>query len=504
VVPLRFGSGSRQKILEAWSMEKCIVSTTIGAEGLEYGADVNLAIADGSEAIVAEVVKGLTDPQFRDRLRFGGRHVARTCHDPRTVARIYEDALREIVAHKAAANEPMRVVLDMRWMVPGLAGGLEQLARAFLERLVAIDHYNHYTAIVPARTRHDMPRASNLRVLSLDSAGSLVRRLTGRFRRAMHARLRLDDWRSPEVMNLQFLRSLDAEIAYSFPGYIHPDLFPLRHVLVIPDIQHEYFPEFFSPQALAERRRLFGDSIGRADHLCAISEFTRQSLIERLGIEPERVTTLHLAAHPRFGPASNPDDDRATLGRHGLERGRYLFFPAHTWHHKNHRAALAALRILRDRHAQTPLLVCTGGPREAQPAIEAQIREAGLDAQVRFLGYCPAADLPALYRGAACLVFPSLFEGFGMPVLEAMACGCPVVCSGTTSLPEIAGTAALLVDPTDPAALAAAVASILASPELAADLSSRGIRQASRFSWQRHTLEAIGVLYAVHRKLRVL
>jgi glycosyltransferase involved in cell wall biosynthesis len=503
VVPLRFGSGSRQKILEAWSMEKCIVSTTIGAEGLEYGDDVNLAIADGPEPTVAKVVQALTDPQFRDRLRLGGRHVARTSHDPRAVALIYESALRELVADRAAADRPMRVVLDMRWMMPGLAGGLEQLARAFLDRLVAIDHYNHYTVIVPARTRHDMPRASNLRVVSLDSAGSLARRLIRQAGRAAHARLRLDNWRSPEVENLQFLRSLDAEIAYSFPGYIHPDLSPLRHVLVIPDIQHEYHPEFFSEQAVAERRRLFADSIGRADHICAISEFTRQSLIDRLGVAPDRVTTLLLAAHARFGPVSNPDDDRAILDRHGLERGRYLFFPAHTWHHKNHRAAIAALRILSDRHGPT-LLVCSGGAREAQPAIDAQIREAGLEAQVRFLGYCPAADLPALYRGAACLLFPSLFEGFGMPVLEAMACGCPVVCSNTTSLPEIAGTAALLVDPTDPEALAAAVSSILTSPELAADLSARGIGQASRFSWQRHTVEAIGVLYAVHRRVRGL
>jgi glycosyltransferase involved in cell wall biosynthesis len=501
VVPLRFASGSRQKILEAWCMEKCVVSTTVGAEGLDFQDGVNLAIADASDSMASTVVLGLSDPAFRDRLRLGGRDVARTRHDPGSVARTYESALREVVDARTKADEPMRVVLDMRWMVPGLAGGLEQLARSFLERLVELDHYNRYTVIVPARIRYDVPRASNLRVVSLDSAGAAGRRLMWRIGRAAQFRLRLDDWRSPDVVNLRFLRSLDAELAYSFPGYIQPDLHPLRHVLMIPDIQHEYFPEFFSEHALRERRRLFADAIGRAEHLCAISEFTRRTLIEKLGVRPDNVTTLLLAAHPMFEAAPGPAD-RQTHARHGLESGRYLFFPAHTWHHKNHRAAIAALALLRDRHGHTPLLVCSGGAREAQPAIEAQIREAGLERHVRFLGYCPAPELPALYRGAACVVFPSLFEGFGMPVLEGMACGVPVVCSNTTSLPEIAGDAALLVDPADPAALAAAIHAVITTPSLSADLAARGVEQASRFSWHRHTLDAIGVLHAVHCKLR--
>jgi glycosyltransferase involved in cell wall biosynthesis len=338
--------------------------------------------------------------------------------------------------------------------------------------------------------------------VSLDSAAAIGRRFVRRVRQAALARLRLDDWESQDVLALRFLRSLDAELAYSFPGYIHPDLYPLQHVLMVPDIQHEYFPEFFSEQAVAERRRLFGDSIRRAAHICAISEFTRQSLIERLNVAPDRVTTVALAAAPIFRTTTDADADRAIWQRYGLERAGYLFFPAHTWHHKNHRAAIAALRIVFDRRGRAPQLVCTGGPREAQPQLEAQIREAGLGSHVRFLGYCPQPDLPALYRGAAALVYPSLFEGFGMPVLEAMACGCPVVCSNTTSLPEIAGDAALLVDPSDPGALADAIESILTAPGLADELVARGLVQAAKFSWQRHALEAIAILHGVHRSLR--
>jgi glycosyltransferase involved in cell wall biosynthesis len=503
VVPLTYGSGSRQKILEAWSIERCVVATTVGAEGLYYKDGVHLAIADGAGRMAATVARALIDQPFRDGLRHAGRQIAVTHHDPATSAAKYYGAVYATAAEKAALSEPMRVVLDMRWMMPGLAGGLEQLARAFLNELIAIDRFNRYVAILPARSRYDFPfdRSRTIRPVCLDSASAYLRRALRRLNRSVHARLHLDDWQTPDVLNLQWLHAMDVEIAYSFPGYIHPDLQPLRHVLIVPDIQHEFFPEFFSEAAVAERQRLYGDSIRRADHICAISEFTRQSLIDRLGTPPERITTVPLAADAIFSPVASPRD-AATLGKYTLESGGYLFFPAHTWHHKNHRAALAALRILRDKHGLTPELVCTGGPREAQALLDREIEAEHLP--VRFLGYCERAELPILYRNAACLVFPSLFEGFGMPVLEAMACGCPVVCSSTTSLPEIAGDAAVLVDPLDHETLADGLAAVLRSSDVRADLSVRGVRQAARFSWRRHTAEAVRVIHRVHQELRTI
>jgi glycosyltransferase involved in cell wall biosynthesis len=284
------------------------------------------------------------------------------------------------------------------------------------------------------------------------------------------------------------------------PGYIHPDLHSLRHVLVVPDIQHEYLPEFFPDGALEERRRIYGDAIRRADHICAISEFTRKTLIERLGVDPTRVTAIPLAAGPAFGPRD--DGDRERLSRHGLASGTCLFFPAHTWHHKNHRVAIEALRILRDRHGLRPPLICTGEAREAQPALEASVASAGLSSQVRFLGYLPERDVAALYRGAAAVFFPSLFEGFGMPVLEAMASGCPVVCSDATSLPEIAGGAAVLCQPRDPEAFAEALARVLKDAELRADLKRRGFDRAAMFSWEKFTRETLAVFRRVHDATR--
>ncbi|MFL5801413.1 MAG: glycosyltransferase [Roseiflexaceae bacterium] len=506
VVPLRYGSGARQKILEAWSMEKCVVSTTIGAEGLEYQDGANLVIADDPAALAGAVIRAIREPKLRDRLRHAGRAVAVAAHHPQRIAADYYRQIQALVAEKAQQDVPMRVALDMRWMIPGVAGGIENLARSFMQQLIALDRSNAYTAILPARCRcdFDLRGHDNISVVSRDSLAVYTERVIQQVLRTVHRRLHLDYWKSPEVANLLFARSLDAEIVYSFPGYIFPDVHSLRHVLMVPDIQHEFFPEFFADGALEERRRLYDDAIRRADHICAISEFTRQTLIERLDVAPEKVSAIPLAADPIFTSCAPPEVDRARLQQYGLQPGSYLRFPAHTWHHKNHRIAITALCILRDKHGLTPTLVCTGGAREAQPAIDQQIAESGLQNQVRFLGYVPHGDLPALYRGAAGLLFPSLFEGFGMPVLEAMACGCPVVCSSTSSLPEIAGDAALLTDPADAEAFADAIARLLRDEDLRAELRQRGLHQAAHFSWRRHTLETIGVFYRVHRQLREL
>src|SRR5262249_32817773 len=149
--------------------------------------------------------------------------------------------------------------------------------------------------------------------------------------------------------------------------------------------------------------------------------------IERLGISPERVTTTHLAADPIFHPRSvGRGDHRRVLDKHGLPSGEYVLFPGNTWPHKNHEAAFQALRVLREVYGLDPLLVCTGSPKGAHRDLLAKIGDAGLDSRVRFLGYVPMMDMPGLYEGATALVFPSLFEGFGIPLLEAMWCDCPI------------------------------------------------------------------------------
>jgi len=504
VVPLRFGSGMRNKILEAWAMEKCVVSTCIGAEGLDYKDGVNILIADTAEAMAERTVQAIRDPGLRDQIRAKGRDLVASEHHPELLARKYYQAISAVVREKQQFGDPMSVVIDLRWMMPGVAGGIENLSRSFLHHLLDLDRFNRYKVLVPTEARYDFDLRAHANFTMSTPRGRRHdwQRLLWYATSLAHSRLKLRYWRSPEVETLRQAQALDAELGLSIPGYIHPDLYPLANVLIVPDIQHEYCPEFFPPQELHERRRLYTDSIMRAAHLCAISEFTRQTLIERLGVAPERVTTTYLAADPLFHPESAcRGRPQQVLAQYGLTPGEYLLFPGHTWPHKNHRAGLQALRILRDAYHLTPLLVCTGTPKAAHKELRQTIHDLHLDHQVRFLGYCPTPHMPALYEGAAALVFPSFFEGFGLPLLEAMWCDCPVVCSNATSLPEIAGDAGLLIDPHSPEALAEAIHAVLTDEALRRALIERGRRRVREFSWRKFTLQIVRTLHEV-REMR--
>lgn len=380
----------------------------------------------------------------------------------------------------------MRVVIDLRWMRPGLAGGIENLSRSFLSDLMRLDRVNAYSVLVPAEVRFDfdLRHHDNFRFEAQDGPGRVSAGLARALRR-LAGRPPLARRPAPDVV-------------LSLSGYIVPDMFPYRNVLVFADLQHEYHPEFFRPEALAERRRVFSTSIEKAERLIAISEHTRRTVIERFGVAPGRISWAHLAADPRFHPEHwRAGDLRRVLGKYGLARGSYLFFPAHTWPHKNHAGALEALALLRDRHGLRPLLATSGEPREGHAALLEGVSRLGLAGQVRLLGYCPQDELPALYRGAAGLFYPSFFEGFGLPLVEAMWCDCPIVCSRATSLPEIARDAALLVDPRAPEEMAAALRRVLDEPGLRDDLVARGRRRVRDFSWRAFTLEVLRTVHEV-------
>jgi glycosyltransferase involved in cell wall biosynthesis len=499
VVPLRYGSGMRNKILEAWAMEKCVVSTSVGAEGLDYHDRRDILIADDAASLGARVVTALQDGTLREQLAQAGRGVVAR-HDPLTTAAGYAGHLARTVERRRRTAR-RHTLVDLRWMRPGVAGGIENLSRSFLAELFSFDRVNAYTLLLPSRARFefDLRRNPNVTVRLVDGPAAEWRKLAWRLTSGLRRSRGADNWRSPEVERLRFANRVGADLALSIPGYIHPDLFPFSNVLVVPDIQHEECPEFFSPEALDERRRIYRDAIARARHLVAISEFTGRSLTQCLGVPPEKVTVAPLAADALYlpgSPARGRRDD--VLRKYGLTPGRYFLFPGNTWPHKNHGAAIEAMRRLRQDRGAVPTLVCTGAAKEAQELLDAQVRNAGLESDVRFLGYCPAADLPGLYEGASALLFPSLYEGFGMPVLEAMWCDCPVVCSDCTSLPEIAGGAALLVSPRDPDSIAAALGRVMDDEGLRRDLVERGRLQASRYSWRRFALTMAGCLSAVY------
>jgi glycosyltransferase involved in cell wall biosynthesis len=235
----------------------------------------------------------------------------------------------------------------------------------------------------------------------------------------------------------------------------------------------------------------------RAGHIIAVSEQSKRDLIEAYGVSPDKITVIYEAADLRFcpQPAETVADVRA---RYSLP-DRYLLFVGTIEPRKNLGRVLAAFERL---HAAdlTGALVIVGKRGWLYDDFFARLEESPAKQAVIFPGFIPDADLPAVYAGAQVLAFPSEFEGFGLPVLEAMACGTPAVCSNTSSLPEVTGDAALLIDPVDVDALTDALRRVLNDPALAANLRSRGLAQAARFSWARAAEETLAVYRRVMGK----
>ncbi len=232
----------------------------------------------------------------------------------------------------------------------------------------------------------------------------------------------------------------------------------------------------------------------RADAIIAVSEQSKRDVIEAYGIPADKITVVYEAADPRFRPQP-PDAVAAVRARYGLPE-RYVLFVSTIEPRKNLSRLLAAFERV---HAAglADALVIVGKRGWLFDAFFADLERSPVRHAVLFPGFVPDADLPAVYAGAQVMAFPSEFEGFGLPVLEAMACGAPVVCSNTSSLPEVAGDAALLVDPLDVSALADALARVLQDAALREQMRARGLAQAARFSWARAAAETL----AVYRRL---
>lgn len=253
----------------------------------------------------------------------------------------------------------------------------------------------------------------------------------------------------------------------------------LPTVVTLHDVQHHELRHYFSLPQRAWRHRFHDGAARRATVVITDSEHARERIIDILGVPSERVVAIHLAVdHQRFRPLRGGDDEQ--LLRELALPSRFLLYPASLWPHKNHRALLDALARIEDNELE---LILTGLTFGRLDEIMTHAAKRGLDGRVRHLGLVSDAALPALYRAATMLVFPSLYEGFGVPPLEAMACGCPVASSLVASLAEVCGDAAAALDPADSEQMAATIQRVLEDSGLRARMRDAGLAQASRFSW---------------------
>jgi glycosyltransferase involved in cell wall biosynthesis len=246
-------------------------------------------------------------------------------------------------------------------------------------------------------------------------------------------------------------------------------------VCLVHDAQVWAFPEFFDDGDRDVRRRTLEHALICADSIITPSAFTRDAIAAQSPLDSQNIHVIpHTFARERLAAAGDADVSEV-LERLGLERDRYFVYPANFWPHKNHLMLLVAFGQLSSRRADLRLdLVLTGANRpDPRPIREAAARM-GLTDRVHFTGFVSDSDLAALFAGSLGLVFPSLYEGFGIPVLEAFALDCPVACANVGSLSEVAGDGAMLFDPRKPQEIAAVMERLAVDPALRADLRKRG------------------------------
>ncbi|HEY8108882.1 MAG TPA: glycosyltransferase family 1 protein [Patescibacteria group bacterium] len=278
---------------------------------------------------------------------------------------------------------------------------------------------------------------------------------------------------------------------WHFTNYVAP---PTRKpfVVTIHDLTFVKHPGYVEPKNLEYLKRFVPDTLERAAQVIAVSESTRDGIIDAFGVSRNRITVVPHAAHPRFAEQQDPATRGRIAKKYGIDRD-YLLTVGTLEPRKNLETLLLAFSAMR-KHVREQLVV-VGGQGWLFEETERLIRKLGLTDRVILTGYVPDAELPALFSGAKAFVFPSHYEGFGIPLLEAMTAGTPVVTSNTSSMPEVAGTAALYFDPDDDKGMRLAIERVLDDAKLRERLVEAGHEQAARFTWQRAAHKTLGAYY---------
>ncbi|TEU10319.1 MAG: glycosyltransferase family 1 protein [Anaerolineales bacterium] len=293
-----------------------------------------------------------------------------------------------------------------------------------------------------------------------------------------------------QLLGLGFERLLPEAELYHATEHL---LLPLRRVptvLTVHDLIYHLFPEHHKPLNYWFLNRAMPLFVQRARAVIAVSESTRRDLIRCYGVHPDKITVVHEAAAPHFRPAS-PEAIATVRARYGLPEG-FILTVGTIEPRKNLSRLLDALQRLRQKGDDVRLVV-VGSKGWLYEGFFRRLEELQLGDAVLLPGYVPDADLPAVYSAATLYVLPSLYEGFGLSVLEAMAGGTAVVCSRASSLPEVGGDAARYFDPTDVEEMAEAIGAVWRDEALRLEMGRRGLAQAARFSWRRAAEETMAV-----------
>jgi glycosyltransferase involved in cell wall biosynthesis len=355
----------------------------------------------------------------------------------------------------------MRVGLDLLYLVPGETGGRETYARELVPAMLELEPELELVAFVnrAAGSRFAAELGGGMRTVVVP----------------VSARNRAQ-WALGELGLVSMAaRRARVELLHSMANFA-PAWGPFRRVVTIHDLQYMAVPELLSWPVRTATHGLVSLAARRAHRIIAVSDAGKQEIVTGLGIEPERVDVVPNGVRP----APSTPSTAGVHERHRLGRRRMVLSVATNLPHKNLPALIKALALIDPE--KRPLLVLAGHGTDDQ-ALRAQANAAGVTDDVRLLGGLSTDSLDSLYAVADCLVLPTLHEGFGLPVLEAMARSVPVVCSEIPALREVAGSAALYFDPRAPEQIAARLAEAMADVGLAERLREQGPKRAAEFSW---------------------
>jgi glycosyltransferase involved in cell wall biosynthesis len=325
------------------------------------------------------------------------------------------------------------------------------------------------------------------------------------------------DWKSTSELGENFRAIIDASPGYSLreqvtvpldlrrervdlfhaPHYVLPPLTPCRSVVTIHDCIHLRFPQYLpSRLGYAYARSSMWVATHRSSRVLTVSEASKRDILKYFHIPEAKVDVIYNGIDERFwSPPDAADVDRIRE-RYQLD-GRFVLYAGNIKPHKNIERLIEAFHTLKQHGFDDVKLLIIGDEVSKYATLRRAVHRYKLHKHVRFFGFVPDQTLAVLYRLAALFVFPSLYEGFGLPPLEAMASGTPVITSNVSSLPEVVGDAALLIDPYEPDAIAAAIERLLTDARLREDLRARGLKRAREFSWDQSVQRIRAIYYEV-------
>jgi glycosyltransferase involved in cell wall biosynthesis len=368
----------------------------------------------------------------------------------------------------------MKIAIDAHSVGTQLAGNATYAA-SMIEALAAVDKENKYTLYVtlPEAADKFRDRWPNITVSRIMPHAPLVRiplSLSWELRR-----------RPVDILFVQFTA---------------PPFAPCNVVTAVHDLSFEHLPDTFKRRSVVQMKLTIRNTAKNAAHVIACSEYSRQDIIETYKLPPEKVSAVLLAASEHIKQASNVEVMRVRE-KYDLP-GEFILGVGSIQPRKNLARLIEAYAQLASQHADLPPLILVGKKAWlSDSSVDAAI-QFGVADKVRFTGFVPDEDLAAIYSAAKLFVYPSYFEGFGIPPLEAMQCGVPVIAGNKTSLPEVVGDAGILVDPFDTDAIADAIFRVLDDSELQDDLKEKGFDRAKLFSWEKAARETLDIFERIH------